>query len=102
MLRQLSYCAQQVDAALGAACDYRARLSMECCNLDLSVSAGPKGDVEGTLRLWRLEAVEHIPAAAGAAAASATALEEVRCLHVSYLNLPDTFSIKVFRWLGRI
>ena len=67
----------QVDAALGAACDYRARFSMECCDLDLSMGAGPKGEVEGTLRLWRLEAVEHIPAAPGAVAASATTLEEV-------------------------
>ena len=71
--------AHQVDAALGAACDYRARFSMEVCDLDLSVGAGPKGEVEGTLKLWRLEAVEHIPAAAGAAAASFTTLEEV-CL----------------------
>lgn len=67
----------QVDAALGASCDYRARFSMECCDLDLSLAAGPDGRVDGKLRLWRLEAVEHIPAAAGTAAAMVTALEEV-------------------------
>lgn len=50
---------------------------MECCDLDLTLAAGPGGAAEGTLRLWRLEAVEHIPAAPGFAAASASALDEV-------------------------
>ncbi|BDA50280.1 probable autophagy-related protein 2 at C-terminar half [Coccomyxa sp. Obi] len=70
-------CNVVVDTLSGAACDYRARFSMECCDLDLTLAAGPVGALEGTLRMWRLEAVEHIPAAPGFAAASVSALEEV-------------------------
>ncbi len=66
-----------MDTLSGAACDYRARFSMECCDLDLTLAVGPGGALEGTLRLWRLEAVEHLPAAPGFAAAFACALDEV-------------------------
>lgn len=67
----------QVDPALAASCTYRARFSMECGSLALDVRAGELGSLEASLKLWRLEAVEHIPAAAGDLAVSAATLQEV-------------------------
>ena len=81
--------------AQGAICDYRSRLSAECGELNLALEAGG-GDavtqgsgsssaapgVSATLRVWRLEAVEHLPVGAAEAAASEAALEQVLILHV--------------------
>ena len=66
-----------MDAALGAACDYRARFSLECGELRLGLGGGREGACLGTLRLWRLEAVEHIPASPAELASSSARLEEV-------------------------
>ena len=76
--------------AQGAICDYRPRLSAECGDLTLALEAGD-GDrvsqgsgasgaapgVSAALRVWRLEAVEHLPVGASEAAASEAALEQV-------------------------
>jgi hypothetical protein len=67
-----------VDAALGAGCDYRARFSLECGDLALDLAGGPGGGLAAALKLWRLEAVEHIPASPAELAASSACLEEVR------------------------
>ena len=60
-------------------CDYRAHLLAECGNISASLSASLAGIVSGTVHLWRLEAVEHLPSAPSDMATSAARLREV-CL----------------------
>ena len=69
----------QADPGLGASCDYRARCSLECGDLRLRLAGGgPREDLEASLKLWRLEAVEHIPASPAELASSSARLEEAR------------------------
>ena len=80
--------------AQGAICDYRPRLSAECGDLTLALegaardgvsqesgSCGSEPGISAALRIWRLEAVEHLPASASEAAASEAALDQVLVLH---------------------
>lgn len=74
--------------AQGAICDYRPRLSAECGDLALALEGGagdgvPQGSGSGgaALRVWRLEAVEHLPVSATEAAAPEAALDQVPALH---------------------
>ena len=60
-------------------CDYRAHLLAECGDISANFSAGAAGAVSGTVHLWRLEAVEHLPSAPSDMATSAARLREV-CL----------------------
>lgn len=67
----------QVNAENISDCDYRAHLLAECGDISASFSTGLKGDVSGIVHLWRLEAVEHLPAAPSEMATSAVRLQEV-------------------------
>ena len=58
-------------------CDYRAHLLAECGDISVDFSAGVAGTVSGTVHLWRLEAVEHLPSAPSDMATSAARLREV-------------------------
>ena len=60
-----------------ANCDYRAHLLAECGDISASFSASLAGIVSGSVHLWRLEAVEHLPFAASDMATSAAKLREV-------------------------
>lgn len=70
-------------------CDYRPRLSAECGDLTLAVEASAAAGAGGggsdaapalaaALRVWRLEAVEHLPVGPAEAAASEAALDQAR------------------------
>lgn len=67
----------QVNAGNNSDCGYRAHLLAECGDISASFSAGLEGNVSGIVHLWRLEAVEHLPAAPSEIATSAVRLHEV-------------------------
>lgn len=76
---------QQVSATKEANWDYRAHLLMECGDISASVSADLGDSVRGSVHLWRLEAVEHLPALPSEMASSAARLHEV-CISNSALS----------------
>jgi hypothetical protein len=57
--------------------DYQAHLLAECGDMSASLSAYLNGDISGSLHLWRLEAVEHLPGSASEMASAAARLHEV-------------------------
>jgi hypothetical protein len=57
--------------------DYRAHLLAECGDISANLSADLKGDISGSLHLWRLEAVEHLPGSPSEMASAAARLHEV-------------------------
>ena len=58
-------------------CDYRAHLLVECGELSAGFGADHKGALSGAMHLWRLEAVEQLPAVSTDMASSAARLHEV-------------------------
>ena len=57
--------------------DYRAHLLAECGDISANLSADLRGDISGSLHLWRLEAVEHLPGSPSEMASAAARLHEV-------------------------
>lgn len=57
--------------------DYRAHLLAECGDISANLSADLKGDISGSLHLWRLEAVEHLPGSPSEMASAAARLHKV-------------------------
>ena len=58
-------------------CNYKSHLLAECGDISAEIIASTAGIVSGSVRLWRLEAVEHLPSAASDTATSAARLREV-------------------------
>ena len=58
-------------------CDHGAHLLVECGDLSASFGADNKGSLSGAVHLWRLEAVEQLPAMSSDVASSTARLHEV-------------------------
>ena len=58
-------------------CNHRAHLLVECGDLSASFGADNKGSLSGAVHLWRLEAVEQLPAMSSDMASSTARLHEV-------------------------
>ena len=64
-------------------CDYRAHLLVECGDFSASFGADHKGSLSGAMHLWRLEAVEQLPAMSSDMASSVARLHEVLPVHAA-------------------
>ena len=68
-------------SAVQSECDHRAHLLVECGDLSASFGADHKGSLSGSMHLWRLEAVEQLPALSSDMALSTARLHEVLPTH---------------------
>ena len=74
-------------SAVQSECDHRAHLLVECGDLSASFGADNKGPLSGAVHLWRLEAVEQLPAMSSDMASSAARLHEVLPAYASGQDL---------------